>query len=66
MSTPPWAPQEFSETLQGRECPNPPGDADIVEDSAGITQTMEQRKIDNNYLYSILFLAMDDGDGAQK
>lgn len=50
--------------LQGRECPNPPGDADTVEASADIMLTIERWKIDNNYFYSILFLATNDG--AQK
>ena len=50
--------------LQGRECPNSPRNADTVEDSADIIQTIERWKIDNSYFYSILFLATNDG--AQK
>ena len=50
--------------LQGRECPNPPGNADTVEDSADIIHTIERWKIDNSYFYFILFLATNDG--AQK
>ena len=47
--------------LQGGECPNPPGNADAVEDSADIIHTIERWKIDNSYFYSILFLATDEG-----
>lgn len=46
--------------LQGRECPNPPGDADTVEDGADIMRIIERWKIDNIYFYSILFLATND------
>ena len=42
--------------LQGGECPNPPGNADAVEDSADIIHAIERWKIDNIYLYYILFL----------
>ena len=47
--------------LQGREYPDPPGNADTVEDSVDIIHTIERWKIDNSYFYSILFLATDEG-----
>lgn len=57
------APGSFK-ILQNRECLNPPGDADTVEDSADSMQSIERWKIDNSYFYSILFVATNDG--AQK
>lgn len=47
--------------LQGGECPDPPGNADIVEYGADIIKATERWKIDTNYLHSILFLATHDG-----
>ena len=57
------APESFK-VLQGRECLNPPGDANTVDTSADMMLTIERWKIDNYYFYSILFLATNDG--AQK
>lgn len=47
--------------LQGRECPNTPGDIDTVDDIADTMQTIERSKMENDYFYSSLFLATTDG-----
>ena len=44
-----------------KECPNPPGNADTIEDSAENIHKLERWKIHDSYFYSILFLAPSDG-----
>lgn len=46
--------------LQGRECPNPPDDANAVEDSVDTMLTIKRWEIGNDYFYSILFLTTKD------
>lgn len=47
--------------LQGTKCPNLPGDADTVDDSADIIHPMQRERADNNYIHSVLFLATNNG-----
>lgn len=64
MFTSLWAPQGVSRFSREGSARIPLGNADTVEDSADIIQTIRRWKIDNSYIYSIRFLAT--GDGAHK